>query len=252
MALRPRVLIPGLLLPGGGYLAIGAWRQGLAFLSIGLLVGALWTDLFTQFRYGLLVFWGVLCLAAILGADTVSKHSLGQSRGVAWIINASAMFVVIGLALGKLLAVVGLVGPTVTMAEARRLLVIGELAAYGLGGIVIGWSAPRPVRTALWGALLALAWAFARGAQDLGVGIALDLVRSRGPHLASLYALDLAAATGFALLTSRVARPGVVERAPSEPPRVLPPPVTPPRDVRPSGPIPVVSRQPRDSQVDSR
>jgi hypothetical protein len=138
------------------------------------------------------------------------------------------------------------------MAEARRLLVIGELAAYGLGGIVIGWCAPRPVRTALWGALLALAWAFARGAQDLGVAIALDLVRSRGPQLASLYALDLAAAAGFALLTSRVARPDAVEKAPSEPPRVLPPPVTPPRDVRASGPIPIVSRQPRDSQVDSR
>jgi hypothetical protein len=252
MVLRPRVLIPGLLLPGGGYLAIGAWRQGLAFLSIGLLVAGLWTDLFTQFRYGLLLFWGVLCLAAILGADTVSRHSLGQSRGVAWIINAAALFVVVALAAGKLLSVAGLAGPAVTMADARRLLVIGELGAFGLGGILIGWTAPRPVRTALWGAALALAWAFARGAQDLGVAAAIELARSRAPHLAGLYALDLAAATGFALLTSRVARPDALEKAPSEPPRVPPPPVTPPRDVRPSGPIPIVSRQPRDSQVDTR
>jgi hypothetical protein len=238
MWVRPRVVLPGLLVPGGGYLAIGAWRQGLAFLSIGLLVAALWTDLFTEFHYGLLLFWSVLCLAAILGADTVSRQSLGESHGVAWIINGAALFVAIGLGLGKALslaALPGTAGSALAMNDARRLLVIGELAAYGLGGILLGWWAPRPVRTAFWAAALAIAWSFARGAHELGVDATVALVRTRLPHVGGFYGLSLGAATGFALLTSRVARPDLPARS-AAPQRVAPPPVTPPREVHPRGP----------------
>lgn len=231
---RARVVVPGLLVPGGGYLALGAWRQGLAFLSIGLLVGAIWTRMFTELHWGLALFWGVLCLAAVLGADTVSRQSLGQSRGIAWTINAGALFVAFGLLVGRLLALLAPLGDdasAVAMTEARRLLVIGQLSAFGLGGMVVGWWAPRPVRTAAWGALLALGWSLARGVRDVGAEAALEMVRARLPHLAGLYALSLGAALAFAWLTSRVARPGGRVRVEATPPRTAPPPVTPPRTV---------------------
>lgn len=236
MRIRARVVLAGLIVPGGGYLAIGAWRQGLAFVSIGLLVTALWTDLFTELRFGAALFWGVLCLAGILGADTVSRQSPGEGHGVAWVVNGAALLVVLGLGLGALLALVGpprVDGAVIAMTEARRLLVIGELAAYGLGGILLGWLAPRPVRTALWSALLATGWSFARGTHDLGVEATIELLRTRLPHLAGLYALDVGATGAFAWLTSRVARrPGVAATRDPAAPATRPPPVTPPRDVQ--------------------
>lgn len=238
--MKVKVLIPGLVLPGGGYLALGAWRQGFAFLTIGVLVAALWTDLFTEFRYGLLLFWGVLSLAGILGAEQVSRTSLGEGLGLAWIINGTGIFIALeaitSVVIGRAdtLAMSG--GGPIDMSKAVQLMLMGELGAFALGGCLMGLLAPRPLRTALWSALLAVGWASVRGANEVGVEAAIGLIRARWPQLAVLYGGCLAAAFAGALALRLIRRKPTTPSGRHEVKVIHPPPVTPARQIQLHGP----------------
>lgn len=233
MRLKTRVLIPGLIVPGGGYMALGAWRQGLAFLSIGLLVAMLWTNLFTEFRFGLLLFWGVLSLASILGAEQVSRTDMPGTHGIAWVINGSLIFVVTGLALGLLISATDLLGVSdsdIDLSRARRLVVVFEILTYGCGGVIIGWFAPHPVRTALMSAMGAVCWSVVRGTYDEGFEAAYALLRTDWAPLLLLHGLCVISAGISAFITRVVAR------------FVLPQPDAPREDDPPVDPTPPPAR----------
>lgn len=199
--MKMKVLLPGLIVPGGGYMVLGAFRQGLAFLSIGVLVAALWTDLFTQFRFGLLLFWAVLSLAGILGAEQVERYELGEGLGIAWILNGALILVALGLGIGFMLHKSHLIedgarGP-VNLERARYLLLIGEMIAYGLGGLLIGAARRTGVYTALWSAFIAIGWSLTKGVNEVGVEKAWALIEDRWLQVLFLYTMaTLATLTG--------------------------------------------------------
>ncbi|MFN3200125.1 MAG: hypothetical protein ACE366_17135 [Bradymonadia bacterium] len=239
--MKMRVLVPGLLIPGGGYMVLGAYRQGLAFLSIGLLVAALWTDLFTQFRFGLLLFWGVLSLAGILGAEQVERYDLGEGLGIAWIINGTFILVGLGLALGFVLKFTHLLsdgtqGP-VNLDRARYLLLIGEMTAYSLGGIVLGIvQAQGAPRTAAWSAVLAIGWSLIKGINEVGVEQGISLLQDRWVQMLFLYLMCLISAVMSAWVASYVTARWRRQQATPHVKLIHPPPVSPSRAIQLKGP----------------
>lgn len=233
--MKIRVLVPGLLIPGGGYMVLGAFRQGLAFLSIGILVAALWTDLFTHFRFGLLLFWAVLSLAGILGAEQVERHSLGEGLGIAWIINGTFILVGLGLGIGALLQLSGVLegghrGP-VNLDRARYLLPIGEMMAFALGGLILGLVPAHGARTAFWSASLAIGWSLIRGINEVGVEKAITLIQDRWLQVVLLYLLSLLAAVITAWIASTVMSRWRHKQAMPQVKLIRPPPVSPSRVV---------------------
>jgi hypothetical protein len=203
-----RIIAAGLVIPGGGYLVTGAWRRGLAFLSIGLLVTAIFTDLFTEFGAGIALFWAVLCAAGILGAEEATQHGVPDAGlGLARVANGTALLVGLGLVAGAIVSALGGVpddAQSMDMLAARGRLLFGEAFVHALGGAVIALFSIRPVQTAFWSTIFALGWAFVRGTSDLGLESTWFVMKDRWPQVLVLYGVSLAAAVIAAFLTARL------------------------------------------------